>query len=139
MRPLVSANRDSSGDSDSRKETRLYKLTRRTVVAATVCLIVSMINVLVLAIGRGYERGVVCLTMCTVDVTINVLTIHWVMIHLKRVKVYLLLKIKCRSPRIESRFLYVPCLLMEETTLILDQHYRLMKKHMQLTFINKTY
>ncbi|KAI9314171.1 hypothetical protein BX666DRAFT_1863071 [Dichotomocladium elegans] len=60
------------------RQTRLYKLTRRTVVASIVCLLVSLANILTLAIAQGRERGLMCLSMCTADVTINVITIHWV-------------------------------------------------------------
>ncbi|KAI7874532.1 hypothetical protein K492DRAFT_174439 [Lichtheimia hyalospora FSU 10163] len=118
VRPLVSANRNSSGDDDARKETRLYKLTRRTVVAASVCLFVSMINVLILAIGRGYERGVVCLTMCTVDVTINVLTIHWVTTH--RIKVPL----RTVSAHAKSGSHSTPPLSPDEETQTIDYHHQ---------------
>ncbi|KAI7876894.1 hypothetical protein K492DRAFT_172144 [Lichtheimia hyalospora FSU 10163] len=60
------------------RSTRLYKLTRRTVVASVVCLFVSLANILTLAIAQGHERGLMCLSMCTADVTINVITVHWV-------------------------------------------------------------
>ncbi|KAI9314165.1 hypothetical protein BX666DRAFT_1826710, partial [Dichotomocladium elegans] len=77
VRPLATSTRRGKEEGDW-KETRLYKLTRRTVVASAVCLVVSLVNILTLAITRGRERGLMCLSMCTVDVTINVITIHWV-------------------------------------------------------------
>ncbi|KAJ8661270.1 hypothetical protein O0I10_003019 [Lichtheimia ornata] len=133
VRPLVSANRDSSGDDDARKETRLYKLTRRTVVAAAVCLIVSMINVLILAIGRGYERGVVCLTMCTVDVTINVLTIHWVTTH--RIKVSL----RTMSAHARSNSHSTPASSPHgEDTYAMDCHHQNIAMHTNVSNPNKT-
>ncbi|EIE91814.1 hypothetical protein RO3G_16525 [Rhizopus delemar RA 99-880] len=63
------------------RKTRLYKLARRTLVASIVSLLISFINVLVVVITKGHERGLVCLTMCTVDVTVNVVTVHWVTIN----------------------------------------------------------
>ncbi|KAI8980811.1 hypothetical protein BDB01DRAFT_795686 [Pilobolus umbonatus] len=60
------------------KRSRLYKLARRTLVASIVSLLISFANVLVVVITHGHERGLVCLTMCTLDVTVNVVTIHWV-------------------------------------------------------------
>ncbi|ORZ16917.1 hypothetical protein BCR42DRAFT_413503 [Absidia repens] len=76
MRPLMNV-----GLNHSRmdwKKSRLYRLARRTLVASIVCLLVSFVNVLVVVITHGHERGLVCLTMCTVDVTVNVMTVHWV-------------------------------------------------------------
>ncbi|ORZ04488.1 hypothetical protein BCR42DRAFT_338636 [Absidia repens] len=76
MRPLMNV-----GMTNSRmdwKKSRLYRLARRTLVASVVCLLVSFVNVLTVVITHGHERGLVCLTMCTVDVTVNVMTVHWV-------------------------------------------------------------
>ncbi|KAI9318194.1 hypothetical protein BX666DRAFT_1935871 [Dichotomocladium elegans] len=60
------------------KKTRLHDVALRTLAASTVCLFVSFANILALVVLQGRERGVLCLTCCTVDVTINVVTIHWV-------------------------------------------------------------
>ncbi|RCI06064.1 hypothetical protein CU098_013627, partial [Rhizopus stolonifer] len=60
------------------KTSRLQNVARRTLIASIVSLLVSFANVLALAVLNGRERGVLCLTCCTVDVTINVITIHWV-------------------------------------------------------------
>lgn len=60
------------------KSSRLHDVALRTLAASVVCLFVSFANILALVILNGRERGVVCLTCCTVDVTINVITIHWV-------------------------------------------------------------
>ncbi|CAO3599377.1 unnamed protein product [Absidia cylindrospora] len=76
IRPLLNV-----GMSNSRmdwKKSRLYRLARRTLVASIVCLLVSFVNVLTVVITHGHERGLICLTMCTVDVTVNVMTVHWV-------------------------------------------------------------
>lgn len=60
------------------KASRLHDVAKRTLVASIVSLIVSFANILALTILKGKERGVLCLTCCVVDVTINALTIHWV-------------------------------------------------------------
>lgn len=68
MRPLMSVGRNSRIDW---KRSRLYRLARRTFVASVVCLLVSFANVFVVVYTQGHERGLVCLTMCTVDVTVR--------------------------------------------------------------------
>ncbi|KAI9480504.1 MAG: hypothetical protein EXX96DRAFT_480496, partial [Benjaminiella poitrasii] len=60
------------------KESRLHQVAKRTLVASVVSLLVSLANIMALTILNGRERGVLCLTCCTVDVTINVIIIHWV-------------------------------------------------------------
>lgn len=75
MSPLMNVGLTSKA---SWKKSRLYKLARRTLVASIVSLLISFINVTVVVITKGHERGLVCLTMCTVDVTVNVVTVHWV-------------------------------------------------------------
>lgn len=60
------------------KASRLNEVAMRTLVASLVCLVASFANILTLVLINGRERGVVCLTCCSMDVTINVLTIHWV-------------------------------------------------------------
>jgi hypothetical protein len=60
------------------KASRLHDVAKRTLVASVVALLVSLANILALTILNGRERGVLCLTCCVVDVTINALTIHWV-------------------------------------------------------------
>jgi hypothetical protein len=60
------------------KSSRLQDVAKRTLVASVVAFMVSFANILALILLNGRERGVVCLTCCTVDVTINVITIHWV-------------------------------------------------------------
>ncbi|CAO3616445.1 unnamed protein product [Cunninghamella blakesleeana] len=75
MRPLMSVGRNSRMDW---KRSRLYRLAKRTLVASVVCLLVSLVNVTIVVWSQGNERGLVCLSMCTADVTVNVLTVHWV-------------------------------------------------------------
>ncbi|OBZ91381.1 hypothetical protein A0J61_00566 [Choanephora cucurbitarum] len=60
------------------KASRLNEVALRTLVASIVCLIASFANIFALIMFKGRERGLVCLTCCTVDVTINVITVHWV-------------------------------------------------------------
>lgn len=73
--PLMKAGRNVMGDF---KTTRLHDVAQRTLVASVVCLFASLTNILVLAILGGRERGVVCLLCCNLDITLNVITIHWV-------------------------------------------------------------
>jgi hypothetical protein len=60
------------------KSSRLHLVAKRTLIASIVSLFVSFANVLALTIFNGRERGVICLTCCTIDVLVNVITIHWV-------------------------------------------------------------
>ncbi|KAI8889174.1 hypothetical protein K501DRAFT_282373 [Backusella circina FSU 941] len=75
MRPLLNVGMTSRANW---KRSRLYRLAKRTLVASVVSLLISFANVLVVVITQGHERGLVCLTMCTVDVTANVVAVHWV-------------------------------------------------------------
>ncbi|KAL7310539.1 hypothetical protein PS15m_010027 [Mucor circinelloides] len=76
VRPLLKLGK--SHDTSDRKQSRLREVALRTLVASIVCLVVSFANIFSLQMFHGRERGLVCLTCCTVDVTINVITIHWV-------------------------------------------------------------
>ncbi|KAI9496691.1 hypothetical protein BDB00DRAFT_785428 [Zychaea mexicana] len=75
VRPLMKIGRSVQMDW---KSSRLHEVALRTLAASTVCLLISFANILTLVVMNGRERGVLCLTCCTVDVTINVITIHWV-------------------------------------------------------------
>ncbi|CAO3675404.1 unnamed protein product [Umbelopsis vinacea] len=75
LKPILTVGR---GLRANRKGSGLYRLAKRTLVSAVVCLFVSLANLLTLVVVGGSERGVTCLMFCTADVTINVLTIHWV-------------------------------------------------------------
>lgn len=71
-----SANREFS--SETRLERReLRVIAKRTLIASVVCLFVSLVNILLLAVLK-HERGLICMTCCTFDVTLNVVTIHFV-------------------------------------------------------------
>lgn len=41
-------------------------------------LLLSSANIFTLVYFEGNERGLVCLSCCTADVTLNAITIHWV-------------------------------------------------------------
>ncbi|KAI7859390.1 hypothetical protein BDC45DRAFT_214254 [Circinella umbellata] len=75
VKPLMKIGRSVEMDW---KNSRLHEVALRTLAASTVCLLISFANILTLVVLNGEERGVLCLTCCTVDVTINVITIHWV-------------------------------------------------------------
>ncbi|KAL0078495.1 hypothetical protein J3Q64DRAFT_1766683 [Phycomyces blakesleeanus] len=60
------------------KMSRLHEVAERTMVASIVCLFASLANLVLLLVFHGRERGLFCLSCCTVDVTINVVTVHWV-------------------------------------------------------------
>ncbi|KAI8079426.1 hypothetical protein BDF21DRAFT_383657, partial [Thamnidium elegans] len=77
IRPLNKMGK-SNVNSIIKRNSRLNEVAFRTLVASIVCLIVSFANIFSLQMLHGRERGLVCLTCCTVDVTINVITIHWV-------------------------------------------------------------
>lgn len=75
IRPLLKL-----GEKEKSKDSRLHEVALRTLVASVVCLLVSFANIFSLQMLNGRERGLICLTCCTLDVTINVITIHWVII-----------------------------------------------------------
>lgn len=77
VKPLMNSN-VGRGIRIDWKASRLHHVARRTLVASIVAQLVSFANILTLTVLNGRERGVLCLTCCTVDVTINVITIHWV-------------------------------------------------------------
>ncbi|KAF9350047.1 hypothetical protein BGX34_001444, partial [Mortierella sp. NVP85] len=56
----------------------LRDVARRTLIGAIVAMILSSINIFTLVYFQGNERGLMCLTSCTADVTLNAITIHWV-------------------------------------------------------------
>lgn len=88
IRPLLKLSSNGVKRVTDWKASRLNEVALRTLVASVVCLVASFANVFSLVMFNGRERGLVCLTCCTVDVIINVVTIHWVTSHSpgKRVK-----------------------------------------------------
>ncbi|CEI92165.1 hypothetical protein RMCBS344292_06435 [Rhizopus microsporus] len=76
VRPLLKLG--GLGIFSSTANSRLHEVALRTLVASVVCLVVSFANILSLIILDGRECGLLCMTCCTLDVTINVITVHWV-------------------------------------------------------------
>ncbi|KAF9934321.1 hypothetical protein FBU30_002460 [Linnemannia zychae] len=74
IRPLISSTSMLQGPSKS----RLRDVARRTLVGALMALLLSSANIFTLVYFEGNERGLVCLSCCTADVTLNAITIHWV-------------------------------------------------------------
>lgn len=73
IRPLVSSNSLLQGPSRG----NLRQVARRTLVGAIVATVLSSSNIFTLAYFEGHELGLVCLSCCTADVTLNAMTIHW--------------------------------------------------------------
>lgn len=80
LRPILTVGRNSSVEWS---HNRLYRLARRSMLAALVCLIISTANVLILILVENEELGSICLTFCNSDVTLNVISVHWVTIPLQ--------------------------------------------------------
>lgn len=78
IRPLMQHSVQRGFASETQLERcELRVLAKRTLIASVVCLLVSLANILILSILR-HERGLICLTCCTFDVTVNAVTIHFV-------------------------------------------------------------
>ncbi|KAF9912697.1 hypothetical protein EC991_009433 [Linnemannia zychae] len=74
IRPLMSSTSLLQGPSKG----KLRDVARRTLMGCIISLIISTGNVASLITSRGWERGLICLSCCTADVTLNAITIHWV-------------------------------------------------------------
>ncbi|KAF9179794.1 hypothetical protein BGZ51_006650 [Haplosporangium sp. Z 767] len=74
IRPLMSSTSFLQGPSKG----RLRDVARRTLLGCVIALVLSSANVFTLVYFEGHERGWICLTSCTADVTLNAITIHWV-------------------------------------------------------------
>ncbi|KAK3839661.1 MAG: hypothetical protein J3R72DRAFT_447774 [Linnemannia gamsii] len=74
IRPLMSSTSLLQGPSKG----KLRDVARRTLMGSLIALILSTANVFTLVLFKGYERGLICLASCTVDVTLNAITVHWV-------------------------------------------------------------
>jgi hypothetical protein len=74
IKPLMSANSVLQGPSKG----KLRQVARRTLIGSVIALILSSINVFTLVYYRGYEDSILCLLSCTLDVTLNAVTVHWV-------------------------------------------------------------
>ncbi|CAO3566217.1 unnamed protein product [Mortierella alpina] len=74
IRPLMSSTSLLQGPSKG----KLRDVARRTLLGCIIALILSSANVFTLVYFDGHERGLICLASCTLDVTLNAITIHWV-------------------------------------------------------------
>ncbi|KAF9338442.1 hypothetical protein BKA57DRAFT_532466 [Linnemannia elongata] len=74
IRPLMSSTSVLQGPSKG----KLRQVARRTLIGSVIALILSSGNVFTLVYYRGYEDSVLCLLSCTLDVTLNACTVHWV-------------------------------------------------------------
>ncbi|KAF9323840.1 hypothetical protein BG006_001109 [Podila minutissima] len=74
IRPLMSTNSVLQGPSKG----KLRQVARRTLIGSIVALVLSSGNVFTLVYYGGYEDSVLCLLSCTLDVTLNAVTVHWV-------------------------------------------------------------
>ncbi|KAG9066954.1 hypothetical protein KI688_012866 [Linnemannia hyalina] len=74
IQPLISSKSMLQGPSKG----RLREVARRTLIGALMALVLSSANIFTLVYFEGNERGLVCLSCCTADVTLNAITIHWV-------------------------------------------------------------
>ncbi|KAF8940415.1 hypothetical protein BGZ58_006559 [Dissophora ornata] len=74
IRPLMSSKSLLQGPSKG----KLRDVARRTLVGAVMALFLSSTNIFTLVYFQGNERGLICLSSCTADVTLNAITIHWV-------------------------------------------------------------
>ncbi|KAF8923325.1 hypothetical protein BGZ52_009922, partial [Haplosporangium bisporale] len=74
IRPLMSSTSLLQGPSKG----KLRNVARRTLLGSIVALVLSTANVFTLVLFKGQERGLICLASCTVDVTLNAMTVHWV-------------------------------------------------------------
>ncbi|KAF9425988.1 hypothetical protein BGZ94_007034 [Podila epigama] len=74
IRPLMSSTSLLQGPSKG----KLRDVARRTLMGSIIALILSTANVFTLVLFKGEERGMICLASCTIDVTLNAMTVHWV-------------------------------------------------------------
>ncbi|KAK3825219.1 MAG: hypothetical protein J3Q66DRAFT_327242 [Benniella sp.] len=74
IRPLMSTTSVLQGPSKG----KLRQVARRTLIGSVIALVLSSANVFTLVYFKGYEDSVLCLLSCTLDVTLNACTIHWV-------------------------------------------------------------
>ncbi|KAG0007860.1 hypothetical protein BGZ80_004147 [Entomortierella chlamydospora] len=74
MRSLISSTSKIQGSTGS----KLRAVTQRTLIGAILSLILSSANIASFVVFNGHERDELCLALCTLDVTLNAVTIHWV-------------------------------------------------------------
>ncbi|KAK3825605.1 MAG: hypothetical protein J3Q66DRAFT_328134 [Benniella sp.] len=74
LKPLMSSSSLLQGPSKG----KLRDVARRTLLGSLIALLLSSANIFSLVYSNGYERGLICMACCTLDVTLNAITIHWV-------------------------------------------------------------
>ncbi|KAF9582132.1 hypothetical protein BGW38_000607 [Lunasporangiospora selenospora] len=74
IKPLMSTTSVLQGPSKG----KLRQVAVRTLIGSVIALILSSLNVFTLVYYKGYEDSVMCLLSCTLDVTLNACTVHWV-------------------------------------------------------------
>ncbi|KAG0321758.1 hypothetical protein BGZ99_003692 [Dissophora globulifera] len=74
LRALISSTSMLQGPTKS----KLREVARRTLMGSILALLLSCANISTLVYFNGHERGLICLASCTMDVTLNAITIHWV-------------------------------------------------------------
>ncbi|KAF9344147.1 hypothetical protein BGX26_004734 [Mortierella sp. AD094] len=74
VRALISSTSQLQGPT----KCKLRAVAHRTLIGAILSLILSTANIASVVAFNGHERGVLCLALCTLDVMLNAVTIHWV-------------------------------------------------------------
>ncbi|KAF9169596.1 hypothetical protein BGX21_001142 [Mortierella sp. AD011] len=74
MKALISSTSKIQGATGR----KLRVVARRTLIGAIVSLILTTSNIASVVGFNGHERSSLCLALCTLDVTLNAVTIHWV-------------------------------------------------------------
>ncbi|KAF9363119.1 hypothetical protein BGX34_004839 [Mortierella sp. NVP85] len=74
LKPLMSSTSLLQGPSKG----KLRDVARRTLLGSLISLLLSSANIFSLVYSNGRERGLICMICCTLDVTLNAITIHWV-------------------------------------------------------------
>ncbi|KAI8598304.1 hypothetical protein EDD21DRAFT_382864 [Dissophora ornata] len=74
LRSLISSTSMLQGPTKS----KLREVARRALFGSTMAMILSTANISTFLYFQGHERGLICLALCTLDVTLNAITIHWV-------------------------------------------------------------
>ncbi|KAF9201338.1 hypothetical protein BGZ49_008401 [Haplosporangium sp. Z 27] len=74
VRALVSSTSNLQGPSSS----KLRAVAHRTLTGTILSLILSTGNIASIVYYNGHERGVLCLSLCALDVTLNACIVHWV-------------------------------------------------------------
>ncbi|KAF9201340.1 hypothetical protein BGZ49_008403 [Haplosporangium sp. Z 27] len=74
LRALISSTSQLQGPTKS----KLRTVARKTFIGSILAFVFSTANIASIVFFNGHERAVLCLALCTLDVTMNAITIHWV-------------------------------------------------------------